>query len=130
MPARPDNRRPDEMRPVSMTLDFVPYAEGSVLIQEGNTRVLCNATIEESLPTWLKNQGRGWLTAEYSLLPRSTHKRTPRETTGTRGRSQEIQRLIGRALRMCVDLGKLGERQIMVDCDVIQADGGTRTAAI
>jgi len=127
---RPDDRRPDELRPIRLTLGYTDYAEGSVLVEMGRTRVLCNATVDEILPVWLRGQGRGWLTAEYSLLPRSTHKRTPREVTGPRGRTHEIQRLIGRSLRAALDLERLGERQIVVDCDVIQADGGTRTAAI
>jgi ribonuclease PH len=127
---RPDGRQPDELRPVHFTLDYTDYAEGSVLVEVGRTRVLCNATVEESLPPWLKGQGRGWLTAEYSLLPRSTHKRSQREVNGPRGRTHEIQRLIGRSLRAAVDLDRLGERQMIVDCDVLQADGGTRTAAI
>jgi ribonuclease PH len=127
---RPDGRRPDELRPAQFTLNYTDYAEGSVLVEMGRTRVLCNATVEESLPPWLKGQGRGWLTAEYSLLPRSTHKRSPREFNGPRGRTHEIQRLIGRSLRAAVDLDRLGERQVIVDCDVLQADGGTRTAAI
>ncbi len=127
---RPDGRQPDELRPVRFTLDYTDYAEGSVLVEMGRTRVLCNASVEEAVPLWLKGQGRGWLTAEYSLLPRATHKRSPRETSGPRGRTHEIQRLIGRSLRAAVDLDHLGERQIIVDCDVLQADGGTRTAAI
>ena len=127
---RPGNRQPDELRPVTFTLYYTDYAEGSVLISMGRTRVLCNATVSEQVPGWLVGLERGWVTAEYALLPRSTHTRTPRETRGLGGRTQEIQRLIGRALRMMVDLTLLGERQIIVDCDVIQADGGTRTAAI
>jgi ribonuclease PH len=127
---RPDNRRWDEMRPVQMMPGFVEYAEGSVLIEVGHTRVLCNATVEASLPRWRLGSGSGWITAEYALLPRSTHQRTQRETRGLGGRTQEIRRLIGRCLRAAVDLDKLGERTIIVDCDVLQADGGTRTAAI
>ncbi|MER3458463.1 MAG: ribonuclease PH, partial [Chloroflexota bacterium] len=127
---RPDGRRPDELRPVRFILNYTDYAEGSVLIEMGRTRVLCNASADEVVPAWLKGQGRGWITAEYSLLPRSTHKRSPRELMGPRGRTYEIQRLIGRSLRAAADLERLGERQIIVDCDVIQADGGTRTAAI
>jgi ribonuclease PH len=127
---RPDNRQWDEMRPVQMVPGFVDYAEGSVLIEAGHTRVLCNATVEASLPRWRMGSGSGWITAEYALLPRSTHQRTRRETHGLGGRTQEIQRLIGRSLRAAVDLDKLGERTIIVDCDVLQADGGTRTAAI
>jgi ribonuclease PH len=106
------------------------FAEGAALIQQGKTTVLCAASVEESVPSWLRGQGRGWITAEYSLLPRSTTTRTRRERNGASGRTQEIQRLIGRALRMAVDLHSLGERMITIDCDVLQADGGTRTAAI
>lgn len=130
MGSRTDGRAWNELRPVKIWPDFVPYAEGSVLIEMGQTRVICNATVEEAVPTWLIGQGRGWITAEYALLPRSTHTRTPRETRGPSGRTQEIQRLIGRSLRASVSLEQLGERQIIVDCDVIQADGGTRTASI
>ncbi len=127
---RPDGRALDELRPTRFTLDFVAYPEGSVLVEMGGTRVLCNVTVSEQLPVWRKESGAGWLTAEYALLPRSTHTRTPREIAGLRGRTQEIRRLIGRALRAAVDLEKLGPRQLIVDCDVLQADGGTRTAAI
>jgi ribonuclease PH len=127
---RPDGRAPDELRPARFTLDYVVYPEGSVLVEMGSTRVLCNVTVSEQLPVWRKGSGAGWLTAEYALLPRSTHSRIPRETNGLRGRTQEIRRLIGRALRAAVDLEKLGPRQLIVDCDVLQADGGTRTAAI
>jgi len=127
---RVDGRRWDEMRPVRMTPGFVPYAEGSVLIEVGGTRVLCNASVEESLPRWRQGSGAGWITAEYAMLPRSTHKRTSREAIGQAGRTHEIRRLIGRSLRAVVDLTRLGERTIILDCDVIQADGGTRTAAI
>lgn len=127
---RIDGRAWDEMRPVRMRPGFVDYPEGSVLIDVGATRVLCNATVEESVPSWRLGTGRGWVTAEYALLPRSTHQRTRRETHGLGGRTQEIRRLIGRSLRAAVDLDKLGERTIILDCDVIQADGGTRTAAI
>ncbi|MEM7531293.1 MAG: ribonuclease PH [Chloroflexota bacterium] len=127
-------RANDELRPVSFELDYVMHPEGSVLISMGNTKVLCNATIEKNLPRWLKQKPQkerhGWVTAEYSLLPRSTQKRLQREIQMPKGRTQEIQRLISRSLRGAVDLNKLGERQILVDCDVIQADGGTRTAAI
>jgi len=132
MMRRVDGRTVDELRPVTITPDYVAYPEGSVLIAVGETRVLCNVTVEESVPGWMRAQGieGGWLTAEYALLPRSTHHRTPRETSGLRGRTQEIRRLIGRSLRAAVDLEKLGERTCIVDCDVIQADGGTRTAAI
>jgi ribonuclease PH len=127
---RVDGRAWDEMRPVHMTLDFVDYPEGSVLIEMGRTRVLCNASIEDEVPAWRQGRGSGWVTAEYALLPRSTHQRTRRETHGPGGRTQEIKRLIGRSLRTAVDLDKLGARTITLDCDVIQADGGTRTAAI
>ncbi len=127
---RIDGRRWDEMRPVVMTPGFVEYPEGSVLIEMGKTRVLCNATVESSVPSWRQGRGAGWVTAEYALLPRSTHRRTRRETLGLGGRTQEIRRLIGRSLRTVVDLDQLGERTIILDCDVIQADGGTRTAAI
>jgi ribonuclease PH len=127
---RVDGRRWDEIRPVHMTPGFVNYPEGSVLIEVGDTRVLCNATIEESVPRWRLESGGGWVTAEYALLPRSTHQRTRREGWGLSGRTQEIRRLIGRCLRAAVDLDGLGQRMIILDCDVIQADGGTRTAAI
>jgi ribonuclease PH len=127
---RIDGRAWDEMRPVRMTPGFTSYAEGSVLIEMGDTRVLCNATLQDSVPSWRLGSGAGWLTAEYALLPRSTHRRTQRETQGLSGRTQEIRRLIGRSLRAVVDLAKLGERTIILDCDVIQADGGTRTASI
>ena len=127
---RQDTRAFDELRPVKMTPGYVMHPEGSVLIEVGQTRVLCNATVEERIPVWMRGTGRGWVTAEYALLPRSTHERTPRETRGLGGRTQEIRRLIGRALRAAVDLERLGERQVIVDCDVIQADGGTRTASI
>jgi ribonuclease PH len=129
-PTRPDGRRPDQLRPVSLTLGYVEYPEGSVLIEMGRTRVLCNVSVEERVPAWMVGNGAGWLTAEYALLPRSTHTRTSRETRGLRGRTQEIRRLIGRSLRMAVDLELLGERTLIVDCDVLQADGSTRTAAI
>ena len=129
---RPSKRQPDELRRVSFERAVSMHAEGSCLIKFGNTHVLCMASLEERVPPWLKGQGRGWVTAEYSMLPRATTERTRREVTQGQpsGRTQEIQRLIGRALRAVVDLQKLGERQITVDCDVIQADGGTRTAAI
>ncbi len=129
---RPSNRKPDELRRVSIERAVSMHAEGSCLIKFGNTHVLCMASLEERVPPWLKGQGRGWVTAEYAMLPRATSTRTRREVTKGQasGRTQEIQRLIGRSLRAVVDLGKLGERQISVDCDVIQADGGTRTAAI
>lgn len=128
--ARIDGRANDQLRPVKLIPNFLDYAEGSVLITMGNTRVLCAATVEERVPPWLVGQGEGWVTAEYAMLPRATLTRTPRETSGLSGRTQEIRRLIGRSLRAAVDLRLLGERTIVVDCDVIQADGGTRTAAI
>jgi ribonuclease PH len=129
---RPSKRKPDELRRVSIERAVSMHAEGSCLIKFGNTHVLCTASVEERMPPWLKGQGRGWVTAEYGMLPRATTERTRREATvgHPSGRTQEIQRLIGRALRAIVHLPKLGERQISVDCDVIQADGGTRTAAI
>ncbi|MES2219614.1 MAG: ribonuclease PH [Acidobacteriota bacterium] len=129
---RPEGRAPDALRPLRLTLDFVPTAEGSVLIELGHTRVLCNATIENGVPGWLRNRGQGWITAEYGMLPRATLTRTPRESERGKvgGRTHEIQRLIGRSLRAAVDLKALGERTIILDCDVLQADGGTRTAAI
>ncbi len=127
---RPDGRRHDQLRPITFDPHFIEYPEGSVLINWGQTRVLCNLTIEEGVPNWMAGRGRGWLTAEYALLPRSTLTRTSRETHGLKGRTQEIRRLIGRALRMAVDLDRLGERTLLLDCDVIQADGGTRVAAI
>lgn len=129
---RPDQRSADTLRPVRMTPNFVATAEGSVLMESGNTRVLCNATIEQGVPGWLRNSGRGWVTAEYGMLPRATLTRTPRESERGKvgGRTHEIQRLIGRSLRSVVDMKALGERTIILDCDVLQADGGTRTAAI
>ncbi len=129
---RPSKRQPDELRPVSIERAVSKHAEGSCLIKFGDTHVLCTASLEERLPPWLKGKGRGWVTAEYAMLPRATTERTRREVTQghASGRTQEIQRLIGRSLRAVVDLEKLGERQITVDCDVIQADGGTRTASI
>src|SRR5262247_2167947 len=129
---RPSRRKSDELRPVSIDRAVSMHAEGSCLIKFGNTHVLCTATVEDRLPPWLKGQGRGWVTAEYGMLPRATTERTRRESTvgHPSGRTQEIQRLIGRSLRAVVDLPKLGERQISIDCDVLQADGGTRTAAI
>ncbi len=129
-PKRPDGRRRDELRPVNFVLNYVEYPEGSVLIEMGRTRVLCNVSVEEKVPAWMVGGGVGWLTAEYALLPRSTHTRTRRETWGLRGRTQEIRRLIGCSLRAAVDLDLLGERTLVVDCDVLQADGGTRTAAV
>ena len=129
---RPSGRSPDEMRSVSFETGFTPYAEGSCLVKFGGTHVLCNATVEERVPPWMRNTGSGWVTAEYGMLPRSTHDRTDREAARGKqsGRTQEIQRLIGRSLRAVTDLNLLGERQIRLDCDVIQADGGTRTASI
>ena len=129
---RIDNRRPDQMRPVRIATDYLMTAEGSVLIEVGNTRVLCAASIEETVPQFLRGSGRGWVTAEYSMLPRATSSRTPREVTKGHpsGRTQEIQRLIGRSLRSVVDMSALGDRTVIVDCDVLQADGGTRTASI
>jgi ribonuclease PH len=129
---RMDGRDPGEIRPVTITPDFIPHAEGSVLIEVGRTRVICTATVEETVPRFVLGSGRGWITAEYAMLPRATASRTPRESSvGKRsGRTLEIQRLIGRSLRTAIDLSKLGERTIRVDCDVIEADGGTRTASI
>jgi len=129
---RTDQRQSDQLRPVKITPGWLSTAEGSVLIELGNTRVLCAASIEETVPPFLRGAGRGWVTAEYAMLPRATSTRTPREVTKGRqsGRSLEIQRLIGRSLRAVVDMSALGERSILVDCDVLQADGGTRTAAI
>ena len=126
------NRKNNEMREVRVTKDFIIYPEGSVLIEFGNTKVICNATVEEKVPPFLKGAGSGWITAEYSMIPRSTHSRMQREINKGRptGRTMEIQRLIGRSLRTAIDLKKLGERTIIIDCDVIQADGGTRTASI
>ena len=132
MKSRPSGRAPDELRPIRITRRFTRHAEGSVLIEFGETRVLCTASIEESIPSFLRNTGRGWVTAEYGMLPRATHTRNKREAaTGKQGgRTLEIQRLIGRALRAVIDLKALGERSITIDCDVLQADGGTRTASI
>ncbi len=129
---RSDGRAPDRMRPVKLTPDFIPTAEGSVLIEIGQTRVICTASIEDGVPTFLKGSGKGWVTSEYGMLPRATEERTPREAARGRpsGRTLEIQRLIGRSLRVVTDTEALGERTIWVDCDVIQADGGTRTASI
>ncbi|HQF54218.1 MAG TPA: ribonuclease PH [Fibrobacteria bacterium] len=127
---RSDNRSVESLRPFSLELGFVSQAEGSVLVTAGKTRVLCNASIDKDVPRWLKGQGKGWVTAEYALMPRSTNTRVDRERKGPSGRTQEIQRLVGRSLRACTDLVALGERQIIVDCDVIEADGGTRTASI
>jgi ribonuclease PH len=125
-----DGRANDEMRPVVITPGYLDHPEGSALIEMGRTRVICTASIEERVPFWLRDQAQGWVTAEYGMLPRSTHQRTPRETRGPRDRTQEIRRLIGRSLRAGVNLHLLGERTVTVDCDVIQADGGTRTASI
>jgi ribonuclease PH len=132
MSLRPSKRQPDELRAVSLERGVVKYAEGSCFVKFGDTHVLVTATLEERLPPWLKGQGRGWVTAEYGMLPRATHERTRREASAGKqgGRTIEIQRLIGRSLRSVLDLPALGERQITVDCDVIQADGGTRTASI
>lgn len=129
---RSDNRATDQMRPVNLVPDYIKTAEGSALIEVGNTRVICTASVEETVPVFLRNSGRGWITAEYGMLPRSTLTRSPRESARGRvgGRTHEIQRLIGRSLRAVADLSKLGERSILIDCDVIQADGGTRTASI
>ena len=131
-PARPSGRAPDQLRTVELTVDVNRYAEGSCLAKFGNTHVLCTATLEEKAPSFLKGSGKGWVTAEYGMLPRSTHTRTDREAAKGKqsGRTQEIQRLIGRSLRAVTDMTGFGERQIRLDCDVIQADGGTRTAAI
>ena len=129
---RPSQRLPDQLRPVRLTRGFTCHAEGSVLVEFGATRVLCTASVEENVPGFLRGKGQGWVTAEYGMLPRATHIRSAREAAKGKqsGRTQEIQRLIGRSLRAVVDLAALGERQIVVDCDVLQADGGTRTAAI
>ena len=129
---RNDGRAPDALRPVKMTTGYLMTAEGSVLIEVGNTRVLCAASVDETVPNFLRNSGRGWVTAEYSMLPRATVERSPREVTKGRpsGRTMEIQRLIGRSLRAVVDMEALGERTLIIDCDVLQADGGTRTASI
>ncbi|MEO9463033.1 MAG: ribonuclease PH [Marinomonas sp.] len=129
---RPSGRAPDEMRAITIETGFTKHAEGSCLISFGDTRVLCTASVEERIPPWLRGKGEGWVTGEYSMLPRATHTRGSREAARGKqsGRTQEIQRLIGRSLRAVVDMKKLGERQITLDCDVIQADGGTRTASI
>jgi ribonuclease PH len=130
--SRPSGRAADELRPIRLTRHFTRHAEGSVLVEFGETRVLCTASVEENVPPFLRNSGQGWVTAEYGMLPRSTHTRSPREAAKGKqsGRTQEIQRLIGRALRAVTDLKALGERTITLDCDVLQADGGTRTASI
>lgn len=129
---RSDGRKPDELRPVHITLSYLKFPEGSALIEVGDTRVVCTASIEERVPPFMRGENRGWVTAEYALLPRSTHARSIRDSARGKisGRSHEIQRLIGRSLRSVVDLAQLGERTVWVDCDVLQADGGTRTAAI
>ncbi len=129
---RQGGRAVDSLRPVRLVRDYVAVAEGSILMELGNTRVLCNASVEQTVPAWLRNSGRGWVTAEYGMLPRATLTRTPREAERGKvsGRTQEIQRLIGRSLRAVVDMEALGERTVVLDCDVLQADGGTRTAAI
>ena len=129
---RPSNRQPDEMRPVAIRRNYTMHAEGSVLIEFGNTKVLCNASIEDRVPGFLRGKGQGWVTAEYGMLPRSTTERMGREASRGKqgGRTMEIQRLIGRSLRAVMDMEKLGERTVTIDCDVIQADGGTRTASI
>ena len=130
--SRPSNRAPDELRPVTFTRRFTKHAGGSVLVQFGDTHVLCTASIEDTVPSFLRGKGQGWVTAEYGMLPGSTHTRSPREAAKGKqsGRSQEIQRLIGRSLRAVTDLKALGDRTVTIDCDVLQADGGTRTAAI
>jgi len=129
---RSDNRAPDQLRPVLITPDYIHTAEGSALIEVGNTRVICTASVEETVPQFLRNSGKGWISSEYGMLPRATLTRTPREVSKGRasGRTHEIQRLIGRSLRAVADLNRLGERTVWLDCDVIQADGGTRTASI
>jgi ribonuclease PH len=129
---RRDGRKPGDLRKITITRNFIKHAEGSVLVEFGDTKVICNASVEESVPPFLRGKGTGWVTAEYSMLPRSTHTRSPREAAKGKigGRTHEIQRLIGRSLRAVIDLSLLGERSIHIDCDVIQADGGTRTASI
>src|SRR5690554_5381605 len=129
---RPSGRQPDQLREIRFTRQFTRYAEGSVLVEFGNTQVMCTASVEEGVPRFLKGKGQGWVTAEYGMLPRSTHTRNQREAARGQqgGRTLEIQRLIGRSLRAAVDLTKLGENTITLDCDVLQADGGTRTAAV
>src|SRR3712207_182564 len=131
MAARPDGRGPAELRPVRITRGYLKYAEGSCLIEVGDTRVICSASVEDRVPPFLKGQGAGWVSAEYAMIPRANRARTPRETgKGPGGRTMEIQRLVGRALRSVVDMSMLGERTVLLDCDVVQADGGTRTASI
>ncbi|MBA4751469.1 MAG: ribonuclease PH [Sphingopyxis sp.] len=129
---RPSGRAPDQMRPIGLETEYTIHAEGSVLVSFGNTKVLVTASVDEKVPSWMRGKGAGWVTAEYGMLPRATHTRGSREAAKGKqsGRTQEIQRLIGRSLRAVVDMKKLGERQILIDCDVIQADGGTRTASI
>jgi ribonuclease PH len=127
---RPDGRGPEELRPVRITRRYLKYAEGSALIEVGDTRVVCSASVEDRVPPWLRGSGQGWITAEYGMIPRATQERSPRDVLRPGGRVVEIQRLVGRSLRAAVDLDRLGERTIWIDCDVIQADGGTRTAAI
>jgi ribonuclease PH len=130
MPSTRLDRRADELRPVTIDLDVSPYAEGSCLISTGNTRILCTASVVEGVPHWREASGAGWVTSEYAMLPRATHTRTRRERDGVKGRTQEIQRLIGRSLRSVTDLKSMGQYTVTVDCDVLQADGGTRTASI
>src|ERR1700729_3915784 len=132
MPSRRNSRAADALRPVRFTRRFTCHAEGSVLVEFGDTRVLCTASVEDGVPPFLRGKSQGWVTAEYGMLPRATHTRSPREAARGKqtGRSQDIQRLIGRSLRAAVDLSALGERTVTIDCDVLQADGGTRTAAI
>jgi ribonuclease PH len=129
---RANNRAPDQMRDIKLTTGFMPYAEGSCLIETGSTRVICSATLEDGVPRWMQGRGKGWVTAEYSMLPRSSPTRIPREVNKGRpsGRTQEIQRLIGRSLRAIIDMSALGERTLWLDCDVLQADAGTRTASV
>jgi ribonuclease PH len=130
MSERHDGRRPDQGRPITIETDVAPYAEGSCLIATGDTRVLCTASVAEGVPPWRERSGAGWVTAEYAMLPRATHTRTGRERSGPRGRTQEIQRLIGRSLRSVTEMRSMGLHTVTVDCDVLQADGGTRTASI
>ncbi len=127
---RPDGRAADELRPIKLTRGFMKYAEGSCLVEFGDTKVICTATVEDRVPPFLKGSGQGWVTAEYGMMPRSCRERTPRDTKGPGGRTVEIQRLVGRSLRSVTDLASLGERTILLDCDVMQADGGTRTASV
>ncbi|MCC6226675.1 MAG: ribonuclease PH [Microthrixaceae bacterium] len=127
---RPDGRKAGELRPITFERDFTNFADGSVLVSFGDTRVLCTAMIDEDVPRWMRNTGKGWVTAEYSMLPGSSPERIGRERRGPKGRTQEIERLIGRSLRAVCDMAALGERQVLIDCDVLQADGGTRTASI